>query len=205
MRVQIAYHRAYAEHRSREGLGDELAGLLSPEQFPSRLCNLLLQVHMYTSCLVPTCCSSTLEALGQHPSGAALGLVSCQHRPTPADCTTCTTGCALCCDPCQLAQSSKAATCTLLFGRQVLSVQSAERVQRLRYLLEQHGSDAEVLSRTGYSWVRQAPAAWRAAFPGFSEWLRTQPRDPAGIGRAGTGGEAALASSSSDDDSDREP
>ena len=88
-----------------------------------------------------------------------------------------------------------------------LPAQSAERVQRLRYLLEQHGSEAEVLARTGYSWVRQAPAAWRAAFPGFSEWLRTQPRDPAGTGRAGDGeaAEAASASSSSDDDSDREP
>lgn len=89
----------------------------------------------------------------------------------------------------------------------MLSVQSAERVQRLRYLLELHGGDAEVLARTGYSWVRQAPAAWRTAFPGFSEWLRTQPRDPAGAGRAGNGeaAEAASSSSSSDDDSDREP
>lgn len=103
VRAQIAYHRAYAEHRAREGLGDELQGLHSPEQFPSRLCNLLLQVHMYISCLVPTCCSGTLEALGQHPSGAALVLVSYQHRSTPARCTTCPTGCALCRDPCQLA------------------------------------------------------------------------------------------------------
>jgi hypothetical protein len=60
--AQIAYHRAYAEHRAREGLGDELQGLHSPEQFPSRLCNLLLQVHMRVSCLVPTCSSHIWDA-----------------------------------------------------------------------------------------------------------------------------------------------
>ena len=51
VRVQIAYHRAYAEHRARLGFGDELAGLRSPEQFPARLCNLLLQVYKrWSSC-----------------------------------------------------------------------------------------------------------------------------------------------------------
>ena len=84
-------------------------------------------------------------------------------------------------------------------------LQSAERVQRLRYLLEQHGEDTEMFPRTGYGWARQAPGAWRAACPGFPEWLSTQPRDPAGAGRGGNGEAAEAAPSSSDDDSDREP
>jgi hypothetical protein len=58
-------------------------------------------------------------------------------------------------------------------------MQTAERVQRLRFILERHAGKANVLARTGYSWVRQSPATWRGMCPDFPDWLKQQPRDPA--------------------------
>lgn len=58
-------------------------------------------------------------------------------------------------------------------------MQSAERLQRLRYLVQQHAGDADVFTSTGYGWVRQRPGSWGKRFPDFAPWLAEQPRDPA--------------------------
>jgi hypothetical protein len=50
----------------------------------SLLCNLLLQVHTYTSCFVPTCCRHFRGTW--HPSDAVLVSSSDQHGSTPAGC-----------------------------------------------------------------------------------------------------------------------
>ena len=73
-------------------------------------------------------------------------------------------------------------------------MQSADRVQRLRYLLveQARAGETDVLSRTGYSWARLATSAWHSQFPDFAEWLERQPRNP-----------GAAESSSSEDDPDR--
>lgn len=85
--------------------------------------------------------------------------------------------------------------------RLAFPVQSVERLQRLRFLLERHARNSDVMSQAGYSWVRRSSPSWHTLFPDFADWVAAHPPDPGPGPRAGKGGrseKAASESSSSD-------